>query len=173
MVRHSDCHVCVVVQKLLFFYLSLHKLTHKNNIPCPHTFFSAYPTKYYECMTIQPDPSLVDYWDYGSNNGFLDADPLSPHEDRSGIAPLTDYMVPPFEESGYAPDQGSAFDFTFPDIPVGGSFTFKYFYGAFRDVFEAEVEMVRAGVEMYAMATPRTADLKGCACEYFVFSYVS
>ena len=126
-------------------------------------------------MTIHPDPALVEYWDNGTNDGFQTSNPLVPLTDRLGIAPITDYAMPdydpsiPYPEPGSVkPDQGAAFDFTFPDIPVGGSFQFHYFYGAFESVAEAEIQMVRAGVEMYAMGMPRSADGQGCAGEWCI-----
>ena len=116
---------------------------------------------------MQPDPSLVQHWDNGTNDGFQSSNPLAPLAARlSGIAPLTEYAMP--DPGSIAPDQGSAFDFTFPDIPVGGSFKFQYFYGAFENVAEAEIQMVRAGVEMYAIGLPRSADGQGCAGEWCI-----
>lgn len=51
--------------------------------------WDVYPTPFNECVTIQPDPSLVTNLVNATNDGFMSTDPYQSITDLGGIAPFT------------------------------------------------------------------------------------
>ena len=103
-----------------------------------------------ECMTIQPDPSTVTYWNQATNQGnaglFV-----------TGKLPSTDegffHVNAPFVDEG-PKYQGAVFDFYFGSLAIGEKRTFNMYLGATSNELDAQRTIQSVGAEVYAFAKP-------------------
>jgi hypothetical protein len=85
-----------------------------------------FPTQFNECVTIQPDPSTVQFLESADSNGFTDSNPYV----------NTPWTAAPFTDLGPT-DHGANFNFKFDPLPPGGTFSFNIYYGAAANQEEA------------------------------------
>lgn len=124
--------------------------------------WDVYPTRFNECVTIQPDPSTVDFLAAATNDGFVSSNPYTALTNRGGTAPFTD-LGPK--------DHGAAFDFQFEPLAAGESFTFKTYYGAAGNEADAGAALGAVGAEVYSFGKPAAAS-GGCTGKSYSTSRV-
>jgi hypothetical protein len=95
-----------------------------------------------------------------SNDGFLSPDQADAMD--TILAPPIPAAATPIDgnvspAAGPA-DHGSAFDFKFGPMPVGGKRTFKIFYGAHDSVAQAEAALVAQGANVWCLGEPNIYD---------------
>ena len=119
-----------------------------------------YPTQFSECVTIQPDPSDVDFLESADSNGFQSSDPYA--NDPWTAAPFTNFG--PL-------DHGATFNFKFDPIEPGKSFTFNIYYGAAANQEEAVSAVANVAAEAYSFGKPNVNGV--CGGDPHVFIFVS
>ena len=120
-----------------------------------------FPTQFSECVTIQPDPSTVNFLDSADNNGFTSS---NPYVDSFGTpAPFTDFGPR---------DHGANFNFKFNALVPGSSFSFKTYYGAGANQEEAEDALRSVAAEAYSFGKPSNAGF-ACTDSPNIFIFVS
>ena len=92
-----------------------------------------------------------------TTDGFQSADPRSNPGPFSGSPPTT---LEPGDTDYFSPDgdadQGSLFDFTFGELPVGATRGFKIYYGAASTRTEALAALATVGAEVYSFGFPNS-----------------
>lgn len=123
-----------------------------------------HPTVYWECTTIQPDPSLIGFLLAANANGFDNPDPYEPFlvDDRFASAPLL--FAGPY-------DHGAFFDFDFGSLAAGESRGFKIFYGGARTLGEADLALSAVNAELWSYGTPATAGEPDGVCKDMSIEY--
>ena len=108
-----------------------------------------YPAQFNECVLINQGPSPGTYLVATTSDGFYTSNPLVPIpcEGAGTCGPL---------DNG-PDDQGAGFDFQFPSLPNGESFTFSIYFGAGGNQAEAEAAIAAVNAEVYTFAKPTSS----------------
>jgi hypothetical protein len=120
-----------------------------------------HPTPFSECVTIQPDPSTVEFLESADSNGFQTSNPYN----------FWPWVSAPFTDLGPS-DHGANFNFKFDPIPPSESFSFNIYYGAGANQEEAMDAIISVAAEMYSFGKPRNAN-GNCMGDPHVFIFVS
>ena len=102
-----------------------------------------YPTPFSECVTVQPDPSTVDFLEAASSDGFVNSNPYA----------FLAGNPAPFTDLGPS-DIGAAFQFKFNPLASGETTSFNIYYGAAGTQAEAEDAIAAAGLEVFSFGKP-------------------
>ncbi|MFT4211361.1 MAG: hypothetical protein QM626_05760 [Microbacterium sp.] len=117
------------------------------------------PTAFNEYTTI--DSGTASAITFTSDNGFASSNPLS--------GPSSILFTGDAVDSGPA-DHGALFDFTFPGLADGASFTFVIYYGAAGNETDAIAALAAVGAEAYSFGQTST-DPTGGTPNTFIFAF--